>query len=61
MTDIDRRADMDIKEEKERVITAGLHTGRRDHINDTTEESMRELEELVQTAGGEVVCEARRI
>ncbi len=37
---------MDIKEEKERVITAGLHTGRRDHINDTTEESMRELEEL---------------
>lgn len=41
----------------EKVIIAGLHTGNRDHINDTTEESMRELEELVETAGGEVVCE----
>lgn len=41
----------------ERVITAGLHTGSRDYLNDTTEESMRELEELVETAGGEVVCE----
>lgn len=41
----------------ERVIIAGLHTGSRDHLNDTTEESMRELEELVETAGGEVVCE----
>ncbi len=44
-------------EEKERVIIAGLHTGSRDFINDTTEESMRELEELVETAGGEVVGE----
>ncbi|MGN1115948.1 MAG: GTPase HflX [Candidatus Ornithomonoglobus sp.] len=44
-------------EEKEKVIIAGLHTGSRDYINDTTEESMRELAELVETAGGEVVCE----
>lgn len=49
---------MDYKdEEKEKVIIAGLHTGSRDYINDTTEESMRELAELVETAGGEVVCE----
>ena len=45
------------EKEKEKVITVGLHTGSRDIINDTTEESMRELEELVKTAGGEVVCE----
>ena len=47
---------MDYKDE-EKVIIAGLHTGSRDYINDTTEESMRELAELVETAGGEVVCE----
>ena len=45
------------EENKEKVIIAGLHTGSRDHINDTTEESMRELSELVDTAGGEVVGE----
>ncbi len=45
-------------ESKEKVIIAGLHTGSRDALNDTTDESMRELDELVQTAGGEVVCEA---
>lgn len=44
-------------EEKERVIIAGLHTGSRDYINDTTDESMRELAELVDTAGGEIVGE----
>ncbi len=44
-------------ENKEKVIIAGLHTGSRDILNDTTDESMRELEELVKTAGGEVVCE----
>ncbi len=44
-----------VRDEKERVIIAGLHTGSRDYINDTTEESMRELTELVETAGGEVV------
>ena len=49
---------MDHKEEnKEKVIIAGLHTGSRDYINDTNDESMRELAELVDTAGGEVVGE----
>lgn len=49
---------MEINEEKkERVAIAGLHTGARDYLSDTTEESMRELAELVETAGGEVVCE----
>ena len=45
------------EENKEKVIIAGLHTGSRDYINDTTDESMRELGELVDTAGGEVVGE----
>lgn len=44
-------------EKKERVITAGIHTGRQDPSADTTAESMHELKELVKTAGGEVVCE----
>lgn len=44
-------------DEKEKVIIAGLHTGSRDILNDTTEESMAELCELVDTAGGEVVGE----
>lgn len=49
---------MDYRDEKkERVIIAGLHTGRNDYLNDTTEESMEELAELVDTAGGEVVGE----
>lgn len=49
---------MDCREEKrERVIIAGLHTGSRDNLNDTIEESMAELGELVDTAGGEVVGE----
>lgn len=46
----------DLNEKKERVILAGVHTGRADAINDTTDESVAELEELVNTAGGEVVC-----
>lgn len=47
---------MEKREEKqERVILAGVHTGRRDELNDTTDASIRELEELVQTAGGLVV------
>ena len=45
------------EENKEKVIIAGLHTGSRDYLNDTTDESMRELGELVDTAGGEVVGE----
>ena len=49
---------MDCREnDREKVIIAGLHTGSRDYINDTTEESMKELAELVDTAGGDVVGE----
>ena len=44
-----------LNEKTERVILAGVHTGRADRINDTTDESMDELCELVKTAGGEVV------
>ncbi len=42
---------------KERVLLAGVHTGRADSLYDTTDESVAELAELVKTAGGEVVCE----
>ena len=42
---------------RERVLLAGVHTGRADSLNDTTDESIAELAELVKTAGGEVVCE----
>lgn len=44
------------EEKRERAILAGVHLGRRDALNDTTEESMRELEELAKTAGAEVVA-----
>ncbi|MCD8391335.1 MAG: GTPase HflX [Firmicutes bacterium] len=43
-------------EKKEKFILVGVHTGRRDYINDTTEKSMEELDELVKTAGGESVA-----
>lgn len=43
-------------ERKERVILAGVHLGIPDKLNDTTEESMAELAELVDTAGGEAVA-----
>lgn len=46
-----------LTDEKEKVIIVGLHTGSRDTLNDTTDESMAELTELVDTAGGEVVGE----
>ena len=42
-------------EKKELVILAGVHTGRIDRLNDTDEISLKELEELTKTAGGEVV------
>ena len=42
---------------KERVLLAGVHLGLKNIIEDTTEESIKELKELVKTAGGEVVCE----
>lgn len=44
------------EEKTERVLLAGVHTGRRDSLNDTTEESMAELAELAKTAGAEVVA-----
>ena len=49
---------MDIQsneQKKERVILAGVHTGKLDRLADTTDESMHELEELAKTAGGEVI------
>lgn len=42
---------------KERVLLAGVRLGLKNIIEDTTEESIKELEELVKTAGGEVVCQ----
>lgn len=41
----------------ERVLLAGVHTGRADSLYDTTEESMAELAELAKTAGAEVIAE----
>ena len=43
-------------EKKERVILAGVHTGRVDRLKDTDEISLKELEELTKTAGGEVIA-----
>lgn len=45
------------EEKRERVLLAGVHTGRADNLHDTTDESMAELAELAKTAGAEVVCE----
>lgn len=45
------------EEKKERVLLLGVHTGRADYLNDTTKESMRELAELAETAGAEVLGE----
>lgn len=46
---------MELKDKKEKIILAGVHTGCADILADTTDESVEELEELVKTAGGEVV------
>ena len=43
-----------MEEKKERVLLAGVHTGNRDELADTTEESVSELSELAKTAGAEV-------
>lgn len=40
---------------EERVILTGIHTGCADILSDTNDESIKELEELVKTAGGNVV------
>lgn len=45
-----------MEEKKERVILAGVHTGKRDSLYDTTEESMEELCELAKTAGAETIA-----
>lgn len=44
-------------EKKERVLLAGVHTGRGDSLSDTTDESMAELGELAETAGAEVIMQ----
>jgi len=44
------------EEKMERVLLAGVHTGRQDSLADTTEESIAELAELAKTAGAEVVA-----
>ena len=41
----------------ERALLVGVHTGSRDSLKDTTEESMRELALLAETAGAEVIGE----
>ena len=43
-------------ERPERVVLVGVHTGCRNELEDSTEESMRELELLAETAGAEVVA-----
>ncbi len=45
------------KKETERVILCGVHTGKLNTLEDTTEESMSELYELTLTAQAEVVGE----
>lgn len=45
----------DTAKKQERVILAGVHRGLKDILVDTTDESVKELGELVETAGGEVV------
>lgn len=44
-----------MEEKKERVVLAGVHTGERNSLLDTTEESIEELCELAATAGAEVI------
>ncbi|MEE0866867.1 MAG: GTPase HflX [Clostridia bacterium] len=48
---------IETEKETERVILCGVHTGRMNTLEDTTEESMGELSELARTAGAEVVGE----
>lgn len=45
-----------MEERRERVILAGVHTGARDSLSDTTEETMEELCELAGTANAEVIA-----
>ena len=45
------------EKEIEKVILCGVHTGRTNTLDDTTEESMAELRELAKTAQAEIVGE----
>ena len=45
-----------IQAKKERFILAGVCRGLRDKLSDTTSDSIKELEELVKTAGGEAAA-----
>jgi len=45
-----------IEDKKERVLLAGVHTGKTGTLFDTTQESMEELSELAKTANAEVVA-----
>lgn len=45
------------EKEIEKVILCGVHTGRANTLDDTTEESMAELRELARTAQAEIVGE----
>ena len=46
---------LETKQEAERAVLAGVHTGSGDPLKDTTEESMAELARLADTAGAQVV------
>lgn len=46
---------VETKQEIERAILAGVHTGSGDPLKDTTEESIEELSRLAETAGAETV------
>ncbi len=46
---------LETKQEQERAVLAGVHTGSGDPLKDTTEESMEELARLAETAGAETV------
>ncbi|MBQ4518940.1 MAG: GTPase HflX [Clostridia bacterium] len=46
---------LETKQEAERAVLAGVHTGSGDPLKDTTEESMEELARLADTAGAQVV------
>ncbi|MBE7048158.1 MAG: GTPase HflX [Ruminococcaceae bacterium] len=45
----------ELKEKQQQAILAGVHTGSGDPLQDTTEESINELERLADTAGAVVV------
>jgi len=54
-----RRDEMDYffnETEKERAVLVGVHTGNKNILEDTTEETLAELSRLADTAGAEVVA-----